>query len=54
MVQITLKIDGMACGMCESLVNEAVRAKFPVKKVTATRCWATPVSPMRKRACSAA
>ena len=34
MVQITLKIDGMACGMCESHVNDAVRAKFPVKKVT--------------------
>ena len=25
MVQITLKIDGMACGMCESHVNDAVR-----------------------------
>lgn len=34
MVQITLKIDGMACGMCESHVNDAVRSKFPVKKVT--------------------
>mgnify|MGYP001782957273 FL=1 len=36
MVQITLKIDGMACGMCESHVNDAVRAKFPVKKVTSS------------------
>ena len=36
MVQITLKIDGMACGMCESHVNDVVRAKFPVKKVTSS------------------
>ena len=25
MKQITLKVDGMMCGMCESHVNEAVR-----------------------------
>lgn len=25
MVKTTLKIDGMACGMCESHVNDAVR-----------------------------
>lgn len=36
MYQITLKIDGMACGMCESHVNDAIRAKFPVKKVTSS------------------
>lgn len=36
MVQITLKINGMACGMCESHVNDAVRTKFPVKKVTSS------------------
>ena len=36
MVQITLKIDGMACGMCESHVNDAIRAKFPVKKVSSS------------------
>lgn len=36
MYQITLKIDGMACGMCESHVNAAIRAKFPVKKVTSS------------------
>ena len=33
MQQITLKIDGMMCGMCESHVNEAVRKNFTVKKV---------------------
>lgn len=37
MVQMTLKIDGMQCGMCESHVNDAVRKAFPVKKVTSSR-----------------
>ena len=36
MYQITLKIDGMACGMCESHVNDAVRKAFPVQKVTSS------------------
>ena len=29
MKQITLKVDGMMCGMCESHVNEAVRKARP-------------------------
>ena len=36
MTQITLKIDGMQCGMCESHMNDALRAAFPVKKVTSS------------------
>lgn len=36
MVQITVKIEGMACGMCESHVNDAIRKAFPVKKVTSS------------------
>ena len=36
MVKITLGIDGMACGMCEAHINEAVRNAFPVKKVTSS------------------
>lgn len=36
MQQITLKIDGMACGMCESHVNDAIRQKFAVKKVSSS------------------
>ena len=37
MNQITLKVDGMMCGMCESHVNEAVRKAFPkAKKVTSS------------------
>ena len=36
MTETILKVDGMACGMCESHVNDAIRAKFPVKKVTSS------------------
>lgn len=36
MIKITLKVDGMMCGMCESHVNDAVRRAFPVKKVTSS------------------
>ena len=36
MQKITLKIDGMMCGMCESHVNDAIRKAFPVKKVTSS------------------
>lgn len=36
MLKITVKVDGIACGMCESHVNDAVRRTFPVKKVTSS------------------
>lgn len=36
MYQITLNIDGMMCGMCESHINDAVRNAFPVRKVTSS------------------
>lgn len=36
MLKITLKIDGMMCGMCESHVDDAIRRAFPVKKVTSS------------------
>ncbi len=36
MFQITLKIQGMMCGMCESHINDAIRQAFPVKKVTSS------------------
>ena len=36
MVKITVRIDGMMCGMCESHVNEAIRRAFQVKKVTSS------------------
>ena len=36
MVKITVEIEGMACGMCEAHINEAVRNAFQVKKVTSS------------------
>lgn len=36
MTQITVKVDGMMCGMCESHVNDAIRNALPVKKVTSS------------------
>ena len=36
MQQITLKIDGMMCGMCESHINDAIRNSFDVKKVNSS------------------
>ncbi len=36
MVKTVLKIDGMACGMCEAHVNETVRSFCRVKKVTSS------------------
>ena len=41
MIQTTLKIDGMMCGMCESHINDAVRQDCPVKKVTASHSKGT-------------
>ena len=31
MLKITVQVDGMMCGMCESHVNDAVRKTFQVK-----------------------
>lgn len=36
MKKYTVRVDGMACGMCEAHVNDAVRAAFRVKKVTSS------------------
>ncbi len=41
MFKITLDIDGMACGMCEAHVNEAVRKVADVKKVTSSHSKGT-------------
>ena len=38
MIQTTIKIDGMMCGMCEAHVCDAIRKAVPsAKKVTASR-----------------
>ena len=36
MIKTTLEVKGMACGMCENHVNEAIRNAFAVKKVTSS------------------
>ena len=36
MKKTILTIDGMMCGMCESHVNDAIRANFNVKKVSSS------------------
>lgn len=36
MVKTILKIDGMACGMCESHVNDTIRKVCDVKKVSSS------------------
>ena len=34
MIGTTVKIGGMMCGMCEAHISDAIRAAFPVKKVS--------------------
>lgn len=36
MLKITVGVDGMMCGMCESHINDAIRKAFAVKKVTSS------------------
>ena len=36
MIETTLKIDGMMCGMCEAHVSDVIRSKFKIKKVSAS------------------
>ena len=36
MVEITLEIEGMACGMCEAHINDVIRDTFAVKKVNSS------------------
>ncbi|MGN0764021.1 MAG: heavy-metal-associated domain-containing protein [Aristaeellaceae bacterium] len=36
MMKITVKVEGMMCGMCESHVNNAVRRAYPAAKVTSS------------------
>lgn len=36
MFKTTVQIEGMACGMCESHVNDAIRRAFAVKKVASS------------------
>lgn len=37
MVKMIVGVEGMACGMCESHINEAIRNAFPVDSVSSSR-----------------
>ena len=38
MIKVTVKVDGMMCGMCEAHIRDTIRKAFPdAKKVTASR-----------------
>lgn len=36
MTQITVQVEGMMCPMCEAHVNDAIRDRFAVEKVTSS------------------
>jgi len=36
MYKTTVTIDGMMCGMCESHINNAIRNKITVKKISSS------------------
>lgn len=36
MTQITIQVEGMMCPMCEAHVNDAIRDRFAVEKVTSS------------------
>lgn len=36
MIKTVLDIDGMACGMCEAHINDAIRRSFDVEKVSSS------------------
>lgn len=41
MLKITVHIDGMACGMCEAHINNAIRNSFKIKKVESSHSQGT-------------
>ena len=47
MIKTTLRIGGMMCGMCEAHVNDAIRARFNVKKVTSSHAKALDETALR-------
>ena len=36
MIQITIQVEGMMCPMCEAHVNDAIRDRFAVEKVSSS------------------
>ena len=53
MIKTTVKIDGMACSMCEAHINDAIRKAFPVSSHTKKESVIlseTPIDPEALRA----
>ena len=36
MIKTIVSVNGLACSMCEEHINDAIRAAFPVRKVTSS------------------
>lgn len=36
MIKTIVSVNGLACSMCEAHINDAIRAAFPVRKVTSS------------------
>lgn len=36
MIQITIAVNGMMCGMCETHINDTIRQAFQIKKITSS------------------
>ena len=36
MMKTIIHIDGMACGMCEAHINNAIRKEFDIKKISSS------------------
>ena len=55
MIETTVKVGGMMCGMCEAHVSDAIRGALPVKKVTASHTKGQAVilseAPLTRRPC---
>ena len=41
MIKTILKIDGMACGMCEAHINDCLRQNFDTKKIKTSHAAGT-------------
>ena len=43
MIETTLKIDGMMCGMCEAHVSDVIRSKFNIRRLSCPMArWVRP------------
>ena len=50
MIQTTVQVSGMACSMCEAHINDAIRAVFPVEKVSSSHSKRSIIMPRKTKA----